>query len=112
MVPREPLGPFCQSCSLPLTQPEDFGTATSGYRVNDYCRHCYQVGAFTDPGITMGEMIDQGAGMMARQGIMSLANARLILTEVMSGLKRWQRLSPQGAVEGATCSVGPADEQC
>jgi len=47
MPPQEPRGPFCQSCSMPLGTPEDFGTDKAGYRVNDFCRHCFANGAFT-----------------------------------------------------------------
>lgn len=62
MSPREQLGPFCQSCSMPLEKPEDFGTSASGQRVNDYCRYCYQHGAFTDSSITLDRMIEVCAG--------------------------------------------------
>ena len=67
MTPQGPLGPFCQSCGMPMEKPQDFGTAGSGYRVNDYCHYCYRDGAFTDPGVTMGQMIDFCAGVMASQ---------------------------------------------
>jgi hypothetical protein len=96
---------------MPLNKPEDFGTAQSGYRVNDYCRYCYQQGAFTDPGVTMGEMIDFCAGTMARQGIMPEPNARLLLTEVLPGLKRWS--APQETPHAAAPrGFRPGDEQC
>jgi len=111
MAIQGPLGPFCQSCSMPMEKPEDFGTASSGYRVNDYCHYCYQEGGFTDPGLTMGAMIDFCAGVMARQGIMPEPDARLLLTEVLPGLKRWR--SPQEASQ-TTVPHGfrPGDEQC
>ena len=89
-TPLGPLGPFCQSCSMPLQKPEDFGTDANGYRVNDYCRHCFAQGAFTDPEITMDKMIDRCVDIMAEQGIMSAASARTLLTRVMPMLKRWK----------------------
>ncbi|HLB53875.1 MAG TPA: hypothetical protein VJK71_02075 [Gemmatimonadales bacterium] len=35
MPPQEPLGPFSQSCNMPLTAPAEFGTDRQGYRVNE-----------------------------------------------------------------------------
>lgn len=86
---RRELGPFCQSCSMPLRQPEDFGTAKEGFRVNEYCRHCYAGGAFTDPEITMRQMIDRSVPIMVQQGMQEQA-ARGLLEEVMPKFKRWR----------------------
>ena len=113
MSPQEPPGPFCQSCSMPLEKPQDFGTSAFGYRENDYCRFCYQDGAFTDPGITMAQMLDRCVGIMAQRGIMPEAKARALLTEVMPRMKRWR----EGASEEALPSAGgrgvsAGDEQC
>lgn len=48
---------FCQSCGMPLDRPEDAGTEAGGAPSGDYCRHCYQNGAFTAPGATMEDII-------------------------------------------------------
>ena len=90
MPPQEPKGPFCQSCSMPLQTPEDFGTDQAGYRVNDYCRHCYADGAFTEPAISMDEMLARGVAVMDRQGIMREPQARALLAEALPRLKRWR----------------------
>lgn len=89
MPDREPKGPFCQSCSMPLSKPDDFGTDQAGFRVNDYCRHCFADGAFTEPDISMQAMLDRCVGIMDKQGIMGAADARLLLADVMPRLKRW-----------------------
>jgi hypothetical protein len=89
-MPMEPLGPFCQSCSMPLTKAEDFGTDRTGYRVNDYCRHCYATGAFTEPEVTLPQMIDRCVRIMSAQGIMPETEARVLLTDVMPRMKRWR----------------------
>lgn len=89
MPAREPRGPFCQSCSMPLTTPEDFGTDKAGFRVNDYCRHCFSDGEFTEPDISMQEMLDRCVTIMDRQGIMRAPDARLLLSDVMPRLRRW-----------------------
>jgi len=91
MVPGQELkGPFCQSCGMPLEKPEDFGTAASGFKINDYCRYCFQDGAFTEPDISMKSMIDKCVGIMAEQGIMPEPRARALMTEMIPKLKRWQ----------------------
>jgi hypothetical protein len=92
------LGPFCQSCSMPLNKPEDFGTDIVGYRVNDYCRHCYVNGAFTEPLITLQEMTDKCVDVMVRQGIMPEAKARTLLMEVLPRMKRWRLVTATVAV--------------
>jgi hypothetical protein len=90
MPGQEPRGPFCQSCGMPLEKPEDFGTAASGFRINDYCRYCFQDGAFTDRDISMEGMIDKCVKIMVKQGIMPEPRARALMTEVIAKLKRWQ----------------------
>ena len=90
MPPQEPRGPFCQSCSMPLTRPEDFGTDRTGYRVNDFCRHCFADGAFTDPDVSMEAMLGRCVTIMAQQGIMPAPQARALLEDVLPRLKRWR----------------------
>jgi len=90
MPAQEPKGPFCQSCSMPLARPEDFGTDRAGYRVNDFCRHCYADGAFTEPDISMEAMLDRCVDVMAKQAVMPAPQARALLVDVMPRLKRWR----------------------
>jgi hypothetical protein len=90
MTAKESLGPFCQSCSMPLTKPEDFGTDPAGYRVNNYCHHCYADGAFTEPDVTLPQMIDRCVGIMGARGIMPESDARVLLTDVMPRMERWR----------------------
>ena len=48
---------FCQCCAMPLDRPEDRGTEAGGALSEDYCRYCYQDGAFTAPDATMDDII-------------------------------------------------------
>lgn len=48
---------FCQCCGMPLDAPEDRGREADGAMSRDYCRYCYQQGAFTAPEATMEDMI-------------------------------------------------------
>ena len=36
MEPKEPKGPICQSCVMPMEKPEDFGTEADGSRNEEY----------------------------------------------------------------------------
>lgn len=111
-TPR-PRGPFCQSCSMPLSSPEDFGTDSMGFRVNDYCRHCFCDGAFTEPGITLPEMIARGATIMGAKGIMPEPEARALLADVLPRFRRWRAPEAAAAVgtEGGRGLTG-GDEVC
>ena len=93
---EQPKGPFCQSCGMPLAKPEDFGTAADGFRINDYCSHCFWNGGFTDPTITERGMVDRCVAVMARQGVMPEAQARALMTRVIPMLKRWQASEVRG----------------
>ena len=48
---------FCQCCAMPLDKPGDQGTEADGALSGDYCRYCYQNGAFTAPDATMDDII-------------------------------------------------------
>ena len=85
-----PMGPFCQSCSMPLSKPEDFGTSAQGFRQNDYCHFCYENGAFTQPDSTLEQMIEFSVKPTAAATGMSEEAARDLLEETLPRLKRWQ----------------------
>jgi len=81
---------------MPLTRPEDFGTDRAGYRVNDYCRHCYADGAFTEPDITMDAMLEKCVHIMADMKVMPEPQARTLMTETMPRLRRWRAAAAVG----------------
>ncbi len=90
MNPARPQGPFCQSCGMPMMKPEDFGTNASGSKSREYCNFCYQKGIFTDPDITMEEMIDKVTGFMVKIEKMPGAQAKGLANSFVPKLKRWQ----------------------
>ncbi len=82
---------FCQSCGMPLEQPEDFGTEKGGARSADYCQYCYKDGAFTTDH-TMERMIEDCAPYMVEQGASpSLEAARAQMQAFFPTLKRWAK---------------------
>lgn len=38
---------FCQSCGMPMGAADLYGTETDGSKNTDYCKYCYEHGAFT-----------------------------------------------------------------
>jgi hypothetical protein len=49
----------CQSCGMPLKKdPAGGATNADGSKSAMYCSHCYEMGAFKQPGLTLGQMKD------------------------------------------------------
>lgn len=90
MPPEAPRGPVCQSCAMPMQTPEDFGTNGDGGRNEEYCCYCFQSGEFTDPDITLDQMIDKLVALGAEKMGMADDEARQMASAVLPRLKRWQ----------------------
>ncbi len=84
-----PTGPLCQSCAMPLTHAEDFGTDAHGARVGDYCRYCYRSGGFAEPTMTVEQMIERLA-QRSEEMNMTPAEARALGTRILPTLRRWR----------------------
>jgi len=85
--------PVCQSCAMPLTKPEDFGTMEDGSPSKDYCAKCYQDGKFTSPEMTIDDMVEALAPNWAEwteNPDLTIDEARAEVHKVLSGLKRWK----------------------
>ena len=84
---------ICQSCSMPLTDPELLGTEADNSPSSDYCRYCYKQGKFTDPDMTLENMKAHIMKRMENQDIpediLESAVLRLPL------LKRWKKKMPK-----------------
>jgi hypothetical protein len=79
---------FCQSCSMPMSKMEDFGTHADGSRNDEFCRHCFENGSFTEPHITLNGMIDKCAAIMKE---MRVPDAQIEQTRTfIPMLKRWR----------------------
>ena len=82
---------FCQCCGMPMGGGGDaYGTNADGSRNEDYCRYCFENGAFTFQG-TMEEMIEICVPHMAAANPdMSEEEARKAMEEWFPTLKRWK----------------------
>jgi hypothetical protein len=89
MNKNQPKGPFCQSCAMPMKKSEDFGTNADGSKNKEYCRYCYQNGKFTEPNITVEQMIKKCTGIMKQ---MNIPEAQIEQTNTfIPMLKRWKK---------------------
>lgn len=77
----------CQSCGMPMANPELFGTEKDGTRSTEYCKYCYTEGAFHDPNETLEHMVETCVPFMKD---MEPDAARKLLYEQLPRLKRWQ----------------------
>jgi len=95
--PFEPEGPqpppvpmICQSCGMPMGKESDFGTNADNSRNREYCSHCFRKGKFTDPGMTMEQMVEHMESMAARMK-MSKEQVREVALKMLPKLKRWRK---------------------
>ena len=91
----QPNSSVCQSCSMPMEKPTDFGTEADGSASKDFCVFCYSNGSFIEPEITLEQMIDKVSRMMAKAMNVSEDEARAIAKVSVPALKRWNSLHNQ-----------------
>lgn len=85
----------CQSCGMPMTSEEQWGTCADGSRSEEYCCYCYQKGAFVQE-CTMDEMIEHCLKFLDEfnSGIgqkMTVEEARSGMRQFFPTLKRWKK---------------------
>lgn len=81
---------FCQSCGMPMGTRDLYATEADGRPNEDYCKYCYEKGAFTFKG-TMAEMIAICVPHMVEGNAdMTAEQAHQMMTEFFPTLKRWK----------------------
>jgi len=90
----------CQSCGMPLTCLDDFGTHADGTINYDYCRYCYHEGAFLQD-LTMDGMIDHCAQFVDEYNKDTGQNLtpeeyKAMLRRFYPHLKRWRSVHGNG----------------
>jgi len=79
---------FCQSCSMPLTEPGILGTESDGSPASEYCRYCYKQGHFLSPDMSLEDMRSLVLQKMQEQHIPEdIIEAAVIR---LPSLKRWK----------------------
>ena len=79
---------ICQSCGMPITSDEQYGTNADGSVSADYCKYCYENGACIDD-VSMEEYIDMWAQYGAQAG-MTNEEMRALCVKLFPTLKRWK----------------------
>ncbi|WP_240636777.1 zinc ribbon domain-containing protein [Paenibacillus silvae] len=79
----------CQSCGMPLTSAEQFGTEMDGSPTREYCIYCYKDGKFEQPGMSLEGMVEMCTTILKQEG-MDEESARSMLRNQLPYLKRWQ----------------------
>lgn len=74
---------------MPLNTPGFYGTNPDGSDNTEWCRFCYQQGAFTEPSLTVDEMVARSIEFMTSSLKYSKADAEQMSREVIPTLKRW-----------------------
>ena len=81
---------FCQSCSMPIDNTADRGSEKDGSKSGEYCKYCYKDGAFTNPGISLGEMKSKITGQMEMMNLPRNIIQRSI--DMLPQLSRWREV--------------------
>lgn len=80
----------CQSCGMPVLDPSIQGTKADGSPTDEYCKYCYQGGAFTYE-TDMDNMIEGCAPYLVEQTGMKLDEAVSLMAATLPNLKRWKQ---------------------
>lgn len=82
---------YCQSCGMPMGKTEElFGGNADGTKSEDYCKYCFENGAFTFDG-GLEEMIEVCVKpMVAANAGMNEDAARSMMQKFLPTLKRWR----------------------
>lgn len=93
-----PQEPSCQCCGAPFSVPNmPFGTDANGNENPDYCKWCYDKGAFSNE--TMDEVIEHSAPYLAESMNVSLDEAVSFMGALLPTLGRWRDPYEQEARE-------------
>lgn len=80
---------YCQSCGMMFMAPDQHGHEADGTEVEDFCRWCYDDGAYTYE-TTMEDMIEDCAPRMAEAMGRTVDESASLLGAVLPTLKRWK----------------------
>lgn len=81
---------YCQSCGMMFTGPDQHGHEADGVETDEFCRWCYENGAYTYE-TTMEEMIEDCAPRMAKSMDWSVDECASLLGAILPTLSRWKK---------------------
>ena len=81
----------CQSCGMPLSAAEDFGTNADGSAAAEFCKFCFAGGEFTNPNQMLAEMIQSSIENMTSDLNMPTERATELANSFIPTLRRWTK---------------------
>lgn len=82
--------PRCQSCGMPLGAPGFYGTNSDGSENTEYCKFCFESGSYTQPDMTVDQMIESSVSYMVKGLRVPEEKARSMSQLIIPTLKRWK----------------------
>ncbi|PWA05813.1 zinc ribbon domain-containing protein [Flavobacterium psychrotolerans] len=79
---------LCQSCGMPLDTEAVKGTEKNGLKNNEYCKYCYENGAFKDSNMNLDEMRNNVKNQMKKLELHENAIQKAV--NILPMLKRWK----------------------
>lgn len=79
---------FCQSCGMPLNKEEVKGTEKNGLKTNEYCKYCYENGAFKNPKMNLEDMKKNVQNQMKKMQLHENVIQKAV--NILPALKRWK----------------------
>ncbi|PZX94681.1 hypothetical protein DOS84_03760 [Flavobacterium aquariorum] len=80
---------ICQSCGMPLDSDDVKGTEKDGQKSNEYCKYCYENGAFKHPKMNLEDMKSNVQNQMKKLEQHEYAIQKAI--NILPGLNRWKK---------------------
>lgn len=68
-----------------------YGTNADGKATMEYCKFCFEKGAFREPNLTLEEMIGRSIANMVDDLHMTRDETERLATTVIPNLKRWKK---------------------
>jgi hypothetical protein len=76
---------------MPIRAPEDYGTNEDGSTTREYCHYCFRDGSFSEPLMTMEQMINKLTIIGMDKQNLSEDESRKNAERTLPDLKRWKR---------------------
>jgi hypothetical protein len=75
---------------MPLGAPGFYGTNADASQQTEYCKFCFQNGAFTQGDLTVEGMVDSSVAFMVQNLKFEESKARELSQAIIPQLKRWK----------------------
>jgi hypothetical protein len=79
---------FCQSCGMPLNKEEMKGTEKNGLKTDEYCKYCYENGAFKNPDMNLEGMKKNVQNQMKKMQLHENVIQKAV--NILPALRRWK----------------------